>query len=277
MIAALALASLLAAPASSAPAPSASEPPIVRPWLDGALTVAAFAGAGAFVLIDTQPTPLWARQLVGIDDDAKDNFSRSAISASDGMLVASIAAPLGVQLGSGGSAALPHTLVYAQTLGVSLLVQTVVKHAVARPRPYAYNLDDAVAKYAAREGEDARHSFYSGHASAAFAAAVSGGYLFAQTTSDERARAGVWALNLALAGATANLRVRAGKHFPSDVVVGAAMGSAVGYLVPRLHYRGRRRARLGALEWFALALAPVVGAGLGQLLPVGGETTAGVR
>ena len=33
----------------------------------------------------------------------------------------------------------------------------------------------------------------------------------------------------------AALRVAAGKHFPTDVVAGAALGSAVGWLVPTIH------------------------------------------
>jgi len=36
-------------------------------------------------------------------------------------------------------------------------------------------------------------------------------------------------------GTTAYLRVKAGKHFPTDVIVGAVIGSAVGYAVVSLH------------------------------------------
>jgi membrane-associated phospholipid phosphatase len=31
------------------------------------------------------------------------------------------------------------------------------------------------------------------------------------------------------------LRVAAGKHFPTDIIVGAVLGSAIGWLVPTLH------------------------------------------
>jgi hypothetical protein len=73
---------------------------------------------------------------------------------------------------------------------------------------------------------------------------------------------------LALASATADLRTRAGMHFYSDVLVGAAVGSGVGIVVPYLH--GLRNPRLSRLEWLAIVLGPLVGIALGELLPVGG-------
>ncbi len=42
-------------------------------------------------------------------------------------------------------------------------------------------------------------------------------------------------LGIAAASATAVLRVTAGVHFPSDVVVGALVGSGVGIVVPLVH------------------------------------------
>lgn len=40
-----------------------------------------------------------------------------------------------------------------------------------------------------------------------------------------------------LAAATASLRVLSGMHFTTDVLAGAALGSAFGFLVPFLHQR----------------------------------------
>jgi hypothetical protein len=50
-----------------------------------------------------------------------------------------------------------------------------------------------------------------------------------QPTVHQRARAaGVWAGAGALGAATGVLRIRAGQHFPTDVLVGAAVGTAFG-------------------------------------------------
>lgn len=49
----------------------------------------------------------------------------------------------------------------------------------------------------------------------------------------------------ALAATTASLRVVAGKHFYSDVIVGSAIGTAIGATVPLLHYYVRRKLPVG--------------------------------
>jgi membrane-associated phospholipid phosphatase len=47
----------------------------------------------------------------------------------------------------------------------------------------------------------------------------------------------VYGAVIAGGGTTGLLRVLAGKHFPTDVIVGAVAGSAVGLTVPFLHRR----------------------------------------
>jgi membrane-associated phospholipid phosphatase len=52
-------------------------------------------------------------------------------------------------------------------------------------------------------------------------------------------------------------RIAAGQHFPSDVLVGAAAGTAIGLLIPWLHRRSSR-AQLSVTatpQSFGLALA----------------------
>jgi hypothetical protein len=73
---------------------------------------------------------------------------------------------------------------------------------------------------------------------------------------------------LALASTTSDLGTRAGKHFYSDVLVGAAVGSALGGLIPYLH--GGPKVHLDKLEWLAIVLGPLLGVAVGELLPVGG-------
>jgi hypothetical protein len=112
-------------------------------------------------------------------------------------------------------------------LSANLFLNALTKVAVRRPRPYTY--------HAACAADDCYLSFYSGHASAAFTAAVGGAYLFAESAPNRGSRYALWGVELALASATANLRVRGGMHYYSDVVVGAVLGSGLGVLFPVLH------------------------------------------
>jgi len=77
-------------------------------------------------------------------------------------------------------------------------------------------------------------SFPSGHSSTAFAAAAA--YL---SVMQRRGIAGRQAQETALLFATATttavLRVVAKKHFPTDVVAGAVLGTAIGWMVPQMH------------------------------------------
>jgi membrane-associated phospholipid phosphatase len=45
----------------------------------------------------------------------------------------------------------------------------------------------------------------------------------------------VWAGSLTLAAATGYLRYQAGKHYPTDIIGGAIIGSLIGWGVPKLH------------------------------------------
>jgi membrane-associated phospholipid phosphatase len=87
----------------------------------------------------------------------------------------------------------------------------------------------------ARNDNTASGSFYSGHTSAAFTVAVFTGMVYDAAHPGSSYSTAVWAGALGAATLMGVLRVAAGKHYPSDVVVGAVMGSLVGWLVPTLH------------------------------------------
>jgi membrane-associated phospholipid phosphatase len=107
------------------------------------------------------------------------------------------------------------------------LATQLVKSVVARQRP--------AVRYAAEPtpaNPEDNLAFFSGHSSFAFALAVSAG-----TVARRRGYAlepAIWASGLALAGATAYLRVAADRHYVSDVAIGSAVGALGGYLVPQL-------------------------------------------
>lgn len=110
-------------------------------------------------------------------------------------------------------------------------VLQVVKHRVHRPRPYArYCVADCAD---AMDGHKSHVSFFSGHTALAFSFAVSAGTI-ASMRGYENAG---WVLGsgLTLAATTGYLRIAADRHYLSDVLVGAVVGSAIGWAVPKLH------------------------------------------
>jgi hypothetical protein len=225
-------------------------------------------GTALAALIPVDRSVVWHKQLLPIDDRLEGRLSQGAASTSDVLAGIDVVTPLGLLYGQGGGlneANGRRFLLYAEAIAINTFVDGIVKYTVGRPRPYFYSDDPQVMAYAERQGKDSHLSFFSGHASATFTAAVAGSYLYGQAATDAKSRAAVWGFELALAGATADLRTRAGKHFYSDVIVGALVGTAVCFLVPRLH--GGPHYAPSAGEWVVIGTAPVVGVVLAQLLP----------
>jgi membrane-associated phospholipid phosphatase len=129
---------------------------------------------------------------------------------------------------------LKDTAVIAQALTINGALNAFAKIGFARPRPLAY--DRAASDRALADGENYA-SFYSEHTSAAFATGLAYAQTFALRHPNSPYRFIVYAAALAAGSAIASLRVLARMHFPSDVLVGAAVGSSVGMTVPWLHAR----------------------------------------
>lgn len=148
--------------------------------------------------------------------------------------------------GGGGGRVAADWLVVAEAVAVAGFLTEAAKYATARERPDAY--------YGRASGRDEELSFASLHASAAFAAAAAGG-----TVARLRGYAGwpfVYAAGFTGAALTGYLRIAADKHWLSDVLSGAAAGTAVGVLVPWLHRDGRDPKALRLVPWpGGLALA----------------------
>jgi membrane-associated phospholipid phosphatase len=198
------------------------------------------------------------------EDSVERNFSPTAAGLSDALLLASVLVPLVAQTGEGGTTFGNSMLVYGETLSLSLWLNGVVKYSVRRARPYTHHPNGAVGEMMASHRSDEDLSFYSGHASTAFSAFVSGGLIYSATHADPSGRRAFWGVQAALAASTAHLRVRAGRHYYSDVLVGAAVGSALGALVP---YASGVRYHLDAGDWAAVAGGLVVGSGLALVMP----------
>jgi membrane-associated phospholipid phosphatase len=131
--------------------------------------------------------------------------------------------------------ALNDVVVIAEAVLLADALDTIFKMSVRRPRPFMYG---ETAPLADRLDTNGALSFYSGHTTLSFAATIA-----TWRTLDRLDVAPRWKwlfLGVGLAGSSfvGISRVVAGDHFPSDVLVGAGMGTAFGLLLPALHDRG---------------------------------------
>jgi membrane-associated phospholipid phosphatase len=170
------------------------------------------------------------------DDLVQLNFSQAAAGMSDRLLMLAVATPVFVQMGSGFDASMGNaTLIYAEAHSLNLFLTATTKLIARRPRPYTHSPDPRIQEFSDSEGGDAYVSFFSGHSSASFTGATAGSILYAARTDEPYARHTLWGFEFLMAGMTAQLRVRGGRHYRTDIWTGSAVGIGVGVLVPFLH------------------------------------------
>jgi membrane-associated phospholipid phosphatase len=150
---------------------------------------------------------------------------------SNALLGTSFLVPVAFFGTSGQTAALNDGALVAESTVVTMALAQTSKKFFHRPRPFVHRGDPPLGSDPNAEGSHG--SFFSGHASTTFALAVSTGTI---ALLRNQKNAG-WALGtgLTIAATTSYLRIAAERHYFSDVVVGALVGSAVGWLVPHLH------------------------------------------
>ncbi len=220
-------------------------------WLTVGSIGALFAGgAGIQYGIGAPTEPNWTGPVL-FDDAVRSSLLPStqagierAGQVSDGLMAALIAAPVLIEpgmalLGHGNpDSAGQVALMNAQALGVTFFATTALKHMIGRQRPpegACYDDPDADPGCAKRD----TLSFPSGHTSMSFA----GAGLVCLNHEQFQPLGGPWdkAACYTALGAAATvgaLRIASNSHYLTDVLAGAALGLAGGYLFPKWLYFG---------------------------------------
>jgi membrane-associated phospholipid phosphatase len=127
------------------------------------------------------------------------------------------------------------TVVLAQSVLFSNALSVIFEVGARRPRPWLYG---TAAPLSERMDANSSFSFWSGHTAASFAATFASWRTLGRLGVPTRARYVVFGLSLAASTFVAMSRVASGDHFPTDVMVGAGVGTSFGFLAPALHGRG---------------------------------------
>ncbi|MFT5784062.1 MAG: membrane-associated phospholipid phosphatase [Candidatus Krumholzibacteriia bacterium] len=198
---------------------------------------------GAGYLLNPDRAPFTEAEIEALDPKDVNAFDRSAISnwspgaarASDIMASGSLVAPLTLLASDaardeGGVIG----LMYLETALLSAGMTYLIKNISGRTRPYVYS-DNPDIPLSAKMESSARRSFSSGHTSTAFSSLVFLATVFDRLHPESSARGWVWGGCLAAASTTGYLRYAAGRHFPTDIIAGAAVGAFAGWVVPKMH------------------------------------------
>ena len=166
-----------------------------------------------------------------IDGLTVNNYSPNSATVSDILIYTLFVSPFAVNLIDNNNYG-AESLIILETVSIAAALNNIVKYAVSRPRPYIYS---GKASKEEINNRDSHLSFFSGHSTLAFATAVSLSTIMSDRFEKTWQKSLIWGVPLLTATTIAYLRVRAGKHFISDVLVGSLVGASIGWLVPYLH------------------------------------------
>jgi len=201
------------------------------------------AGIGISLLLrhNTPPfTPdevaaLDAGRISAFDRFATRHYSAAARRQSDIFLFSAPAIPLLLLADPAVRRDAPTVgLIAGEVMLVNTALTLLSKEIAHRPRPFAYN---PAAPLPEKLKRDARLSFFSGHTSTVAALAFSTAKIWSDYHPDSGWRPVMWAGAAVIPATVGYLRMRAGKHFLSDVAAGFAAGAVTGWLIPQLHRR----------------------------------------
>ncbi len=182
-----------------------------------------------------------AGDIAGLDKETINSFDRRAVNyysnsahqASNFFWYSSFAAPLFFLPGKATRSNFGIIAVlWSETVMINSGLTLMTKYASRRTRPFVYNPD---APLDPKLDVNAKGSFFSGHASMSAANTFFAAKVFSDYYPDSKWKPVVWGLAATIPAVTGYLRVRGGRHYPTDVLTGYVVGALVGWGVPQLH------------------------------------------
>jgi membrane-associated phospholipid phosphatase len=122
------------------------------------------------------------------------------------------------------------SFLYWETLSITGLFGAGAPYFIDRHRPYTYTSETPMEK---RMTPNAKNSAFSGHVEVVAASSFFIAKVYSDYYPDKKLM--MFSLASVATGGMAYLRLVQGMHFPSDVLIGAAIGTLSGILVPHFH------------------------------------------
>ncbi|QNE40772.1 phosphatase PAP2 family protein [Hymenobacter sp. NBH84] len=248
--------SLSAATTPTASAQKAPSPYKTRFAVDAPITagLGALSGVGLYLvsqkdgLNDTQLAALNKNDVPKFDRFVAGNYSQTAQTVGDFIVYPTLLiAPGLLALDSDVRGRYGQVLgLYLQTLAAQNAIFTMTIGTTTRYRPFLYGTEGS----GDRNSHISTNSFYAGHTANTAVATFFAAKVYHDFNPGSAAEPFVWTAAALVPAATAYTRIKAGKHFLSDNIVGYVIGAATGIVVPQLHKTADRT---------GLSLTPVQG------------------
>lgn len=197
------------------------EPSICR-WCDG-------SSAGQVNAVDD-----WFRTALKRDDTTPANFMSYVLAFGIAPVSAAALTVVAAAADRRTDEALVDIVIITEGALTAMLVTEILEPIALRTRPYVHAMTDDAERAAVIAQTGAFHSFPAGHVVEAFGIAAASGVV--ASMRGYRLAPLVWAAGLAFGVATAYTRIAADRHYFTDTLAGAAIGTLAGGAVPLLFH-----------------------------------------
>lgn len=185
---------------------------------------------------------------------AVDYYSLPAKKTSDYLVFACVATPFVLLMDENIKGEYFNVgVIVAQSYFVTSALVSFTKVVSERKRPLTYNenIDIKI-----RQNKDNKNSFFSGHTALSFNGAI----LTAKIYDDfhpEKNNTWIYATGAVAASTVGYLRLKAGKHYPTDIITGAVVGTASALLITEL-YKNKPNLSISANSSHSEVLTPIL-------------------
>lgn len=174
-----------------------------------------------------------------IDPQTTRRLDNNAHQVSNGFLFGSAALPVLAPMLAGQESRHKMGVTYLIALeGIlaNLAITNLTKELAKRPRPFTFGrVPDEIMNKSLLYTKNSFRSFFSGHTSIAASNSFLAAKLLNDFYPDSKLKPAIWATAVVIPAITGYLRVKAGRHFTTDVLMGFIAGAAVGLIIPELH------------------------------------------
>ena len=130
-------------------------------------------------------------------------------------------------------------------------ITNMAKATAKRYRPFNYNSEvpDRI-----KLGSRSRFSFFSGHVSVSAAMSFFTARVLTDLRPNMKNKYLIWTTAATIPAVISYLRYEAGKHFPTDLIAGYAVGATIGYIIPTLHLNKNIDLKIAAMGGINLSI-----------------------
>ncbi len=178
----------------------------------------------------------------GVDRWAAGNYSENANSDSYIPMFTSFALPFALMLSENErSHAGQLSVLFVESMATTGALFSITAGLVHKSRPMVYNtsLPDEE-----RMRNDEQRSFFAGHTAATAAATFFAAKVFNDFNPDSPWKPLIWGVAAAIPATVGYLRIKSGKHFLTDNIIGYAVGAASGIIIPEIHKKKNKNVEI---------------------------------